>query len=187
MFQHIDHVDRDSLMHSAPHGTRIFHTGEWVFDESRTVARITALTLFGWRLHLDLRVRSEEPIVVDDEGRLRHMNLSLLAASASSGSRRRDRRLRGPAFLDADAFPTIGFVGSGKDDVVSGIMSAKGRPSPVSLVATNASLQPDGSLDVSCEGRIMLASLGLGRLARFLMGPEATFRADGVAYPASPR
>lgn len=184
MFQHIDHVDRDSLLHSAPHGTKIFHTGEWVFDESRTVVRITALTIFGWRSHLDLSVRSEEPVVVDNEGRLRHVNLSLLADSVSSGSRRRDRRLRGPAFLDADAFPTIGFVGRGKDDVVSGIMSAKGRPSHVSLVATNATLQPDGSLDFNCEGRIMLASLGLGRMRHFVVGPEATFQAGGVAYPA---
>ncbi|MGB5936781.1 MAG: YceI family protein [Ornithinimicrobium sp.] len=184
LVQHIDHVDRDSLMNSAPHGTKVFHTGEWVFDASRTVARITAMTIFGWRLHVDLSARSEEPAVVDDEGRLRHVNLSLLAGSVSSGSRRRDRRLRGPAFLDADAFPTIGFVGSGNDDVVSGIMSAKGRPSPVSFVATNATLQPDSSLDFSCEGRIMLKSLGLGKLAHSVVGPEATFQACGVAYPA---
>jgi polyisoprenoid-binding protein YceI len=84
------------------------------------------------------------------------------AASFTTSSKRRDRDVRGPKFLDTERYPTLGFTGRLSPDAttVGGVLSRQRQQAPVDLVIDE--IRADGStVDVRAHARVDRAALGV--------------------------
>ncbi|MGB5951846.1 MAG: YceI family protein [Ornithinimicrobium sp.] len=184
MLTHIDHVERESLFNSAPHGTRLFPTGEWLLDTSRTTAAVSVSTFYIKRVRMEFMIEPGGSALVDDDGALRRVEVAACTGSISSGSASRDRRLKGPNFLDVENHPTITYYGSAKTALIGGVVRAKGRESQVSITATNASLLDDDTMTYSVRGTMGRDVLGLSNASSFFIGADVTVEVFGIARRA---
>lgn len=185
MFEHIDHIDRDSMMNSAPHGTQTFPTGDWVFDVDRTSVVLSAPSVLAQRVYLRFALQAGARALVDSTGVLQRVDMSLLTATVSTGAQRRDDRLRGPAFLDTAHYPTIDYCGRANSDLIDGVLQAKTTRSALALEATNATLRDDDTLAFAARGTLDRKQLGLFKPATFMVSHELTLEVHGIAYRAA--
>ncbi|HEV7977967.1 YceI family protein [Amycolatopsis sp.] len=84
------------------------------------------------------------------------------AASFTTSSKRRDRDIRGPKFLDTGRYPTLGFTGKLSADAttVAGVLSGQRQQASVELVIDE--VRVDGStVDVRAHARVDRAALGV--------------------------
>lgn len=182
-FEHIDYVQRDSLLSSPPHGSKPFPPGSWILDPSASDLRITT-RLFGcYSVGITLRIR-EGVAEVDERGWMQRMSMSLLAGSATSGNKLRDRHLRGPGYLDAENFPIIDFHGTATGDKIDGAMTLKGHRVQLRCTATEASLIDGERAALVSYGTTDRRHIGLDNKSLWCIGHELSVELRGTGFRA---
>ncbi len=182
-FQHIDHVQRDSMLSSPPHGSTTFPPGTWILDPSTTRLDITTRAFGFHPITISMRIR-EGVAEVDEHGWMERLDLSFVAKSAISGSRLRDRHLRGPSYLDADTFPLVDFHGSATGENISGVMTLKGCSAHVRCTATEASLLDDGRAVLAAYGSINRHEIGLDAVSLWGIGRQLNVELRATGWRA---
>jgi len=181
--QHIDEVQRDSMLSSPPHGSTAFPPGTWILDPNTT--RLTISTRV-FRVHpLEITLRLRDGVVeVNERGGMERLHLSFVAKSLTSGRAFRDRHLRGPKFFDAETFPLVDFHGSATGPNIDCVMILKGRSGPLSCTATEASLLDDGRVVLSNHGYINRRAIGLDTASWWGIGRHLNIALSATASRA---
>ena len=182
--EHIDHVDRESVLSGAPKGPRLFPPGEWLFDETHTKIVLTLPTLYIKPFRMTLGIRPGGYAVVDDAGCLQRVEFSVVTASVDTGSLRRDRALRGHRFLDVERFPTVDYRGRASTKHIAGEITAKGVTSRVSITAREATVTSDTTMTYVAHNTFTRKELGLGHPTTYFFGSKIDMRMRGNARRA---
>lgn len=182
-FEHIDHVQRDSLMSSPPHGSKTFPPGSWILDPGASHLRITTRIFGFYAVDITMRIR-DGVAEVDERGSLRRLSMSLIAGSATSGNELRDRHLRGSGYLDAENFPIVDFHGSAIGDQIDGGMILKGHRVHLQGTATGASLLDDGRAELVSFGITDRRHIGLDNKSLWCIGYELGVELRVVGFRA---
>ncbi len=180
-FEHIDHVQRDTMLSSPPHGNTTFPPGTWVLDPNASVIEISTRILGFHPVYIGIKLR-EGVADVDSTGIIRRLAISLLSETAHSGNACRDGHLRGPGYLDTRTWPLIDFVGSAKGNVIDGLIGIKGHRAGLRVEATEASLREDGSASLAAHGSVDRRLIGLGIKSLWCIGYDVTFTLKGTAH-----
>jgi polyisoprenoid-binding protein YceI len=123
--------------------------GSYLIDTARSRAEFTATHFFGLKpVDGTMPIRSGT-VVVADEPRRSTVSAELDAAGFTTDDPRRDRDVRGKRFLDAAAFPTIGFrstrvVRAAEGGQIIGVLSVRGGSTEVTLQVTEVVPTVDG-------------------------------------------
>ncbi len=181
-FEHIDHTLRESMMSSAPHGTKTFPVGAWALDpaESSITVSVRSLVVSSVTLSVDIQ---EGFVLVDDTGVVRQIDVKVRADTVRSGNAHRDRHVRGADFLNSENSPLITYSGRSQVDVIHGVVQVQDHPAALQLKVTQASLTEDGSAAFAAHGVVDRRLLGLGKLSSTLIGRDLDVSVRGIAHP----
>ncbi|MFT7599997.1 MAG: polyisoprenoid-binding protein YceI [Acidimicrobiales bacterium] len=129
-------------------------------------------------------------VVVDDDGEVSSVDVTLIAASAESGMAKRDTHLRSADFLDVGSHRLISFqstdvVRSGLDFTAKGTLSIKGKQSPLTLDVTAVSVVGESSV-FSFSGAADRNVIGLDKLPSFVIADELRVAGSAKANLAQP-
>jgi polyisoprenoid-binding protein YceI len=123
--------------------------GSYLIDTARSSAEFTATHIFGLKpVDGTMPIRSGT-VVVADEPRRSTVSAELDAAGFATDDPRRDKDVRGKRFLDAAAFPAIGFrstrvVSAADGWQIVGVLSVRGGSTEVTLLVTEVVPTVDG-------------------------------------------
>lgn len=182
--QHIDHMQRDSLLSSPPYGTKPFPVGVWSLDPDTTMITVSVRNWMFARARLVLDLIEGE-VEVDQRGVIRGIRVIVASASVDSGNERRDNQLRGAHFLDVAAHPTIFFSGRSTGDRIAGELAVKDHEAALPLTATEATLTEDGAATFAAHGTVDRRKIGLGSLPGTWIGHQLEVALSGSATSAS--
>ncbi len=182
--EHIDHVDRESVLSGAPKGPRLFPPGEWLLDEAQTTIVLRLPTLYIKPFWMTFGIRPGGYAVVDDAGYLQRVEFSVVTASVDTGSLRRDRALRGHRFLDVEHFPTVDYHGRASTKHIAGEITAKGLTSRVFITARDATVTSDTTMTYAVHNTFTRKELGLSHPTKYFLGSKIEMRMRGNARRA---
>ncbi len=182
-FEHIDHVERNSMLSSPPHGSTTFPPGTWVFDPATSVVEVASRVFGLYSVNVSVQI-SEGVADVDAHGSIQRLQVSLTSDTATTGNRFRERHLRGPKYLYAQRWPHIDFFGRGTGDVVDGVIAIKGHRAGLRVIATEASLDEDGTASIAAHGAVDRRLIGLENKATWCLGYDLTFTLKASARRA---
>ncbi|MGN9793286.1 YceI family protein [Streptomyces sp. OZ13] len=153
--------------------------GSWTLDAGASSVEFTGRHFFFLPVTGSLPVRSGSAVI---RGGLRQLEAEVDATGFGTGNRGRDKAVRGPAFLDADRFPSIRFKGERLTTAgpwqVTGLIDVKGRSVPLTFtVDTEAcAVSPDGTRAVvHATAELDRHACGVSAM-RPLVGPRLRLR-----------
>jgi polyisoprenoid-binding protein YceI len=123
--------------------------GSYLIDAARSRADFTATHFFGLKpVDGTIPIRSGTVVVAEDPQRST-ASAELDAAAFATDDPRRDKDVRGKRFLDAAAFPAIGFrstrvVRTAGGWQIAGVLSVRGGSTEVTLAVTESAPTVDG-------------------------------------------
>lgn len=156
-------------------------SGTWRLDPTASKVHIDVKKLGFLTVTLHLTVESghivvEEPSVVEGDGNVSSVSVTLKAASVTSGNRKRDTEVKSAGFLDVESHPNVSFtssdvIRSGLDFVAHGTLTIKGSPSQLSLDVTAVSVNEDAAA-FNFSGATDRKAIGLGKLPSLIVSND---------------
>ncbi|MCW6009917.1 YceI family protein [Micromonospora sp. CPCC 205371] len=123
--------------------------GRYTIDPSGTTVRFAVKEMWGLVTVRGTIGVTGGAIVVADDPAASSVRVALDPASFASGNKRRDKDVTGKNFLDAAAYPEMGFtstrVAYGRDGwTMTGMLTTHGVTAPVTLRLVEGRATPDG-------------------------------------------
>jgi polyisoprenoid-binding protein YceI len=115
---------------------------EYALDPTHTSVTFEAAH-FGTSTSRGRFERSQGTVWLDRSGRAGRVDIRIATASVSTGVAALDRRLRGPDFLDSEAYPDATFIAESvtfdgsQVSAVAGSLTLRGKTLPLSLTASH--------------------------------------------------
>ncbi|WP_189935200.1 YceI family protein [Streptomyces sulfonofaciens] len=138
--------------------SQILPAGAYRFDLHRSSVSFTTRHMFGMGEVVGTLSLEGGDLFVADSPEQSRVTAQAAAATFDTGSRQRDKQVKSRKFLDAAAYPTLGFVSDSitaenQQWIVRGLLTVRGEPVPVAFAITHVQVG-EADARIKAEARI---------------------------------
>ncbi|MBO0918200.1 YceI family protein [Streptomyces laculatispora] len=156
-------------------------SGDWTLDPAASTVEFTGRHFLFFPVTGSVPVRSGRA-GLDAAGSLTHLDATVGVAGFDTGNPQRDRKVRGPGFLDAGRFPVLRYAGErvaqGAPPVLTGVLTVKEREVPVDFTVDEVTADGE-QVVVRATAEVDRHVCGVGAM-RAVVGPRLALRVRAV-------
>ncbi|RPK46119.1 YceI-like domain protein [Streptomyces sp. ADI92-24] len=160
-------------------------SGDWTLDPAESTVEFTGRHFLFFPVTGSVPVRSGRA-GLDAAGSLTHLDATVGVAAFDTGNPQRDRKVRGPGFLDAGRFPVLRYAGERVAQgappvltgVLTGVLTVKEREVPVDFTVDEVTADGE-QVVVRATAEVDRHVCGVGAM-RAMVGPRLALRVRAV-------